>query len=71
MDKLFLVAFEALDGIDPDYTISDWKSVTREFFDQLCKAIPCPDETLYTELTPGLSVHSGAGMVGVAFVAAE
>jgi DegV family protein with EDD domain len=25
------------------------------------------NEMLYTELTPGLSVHSGAGMVGVAF----
>ena len=47
------------------------ESEAREFYDQLCKAIPCPDETLYTELTPGLSVHSGAGMVGVAFVAAE
>ena len=28
-------------------------------------------EVLYNELTPGLSVHSGAGMVGAAFIAAE
>jgi DegV family protein with EDD domain len=38
---------------------------------QLRAALDCPDEILVSELTPGLSVHGGAGMVGVAAVAAE
>lgn len=41
----------------------------RGFEERLRVAIDCPKEILYAELTPGLSVHSGAGMVGVAFVA--
>jgi DegV family protein with EDD domain len=47
------------------------ESDAREFYGQICKAIACPEETLYAELTPGLSVHSGAGMVGAAFLAAD
>lgn len=43
----------------------------EKFYDQFCKALPCPDEVIFTELSPGLSVHSGAGMVGAAFIVAE
>jgi DegV family protein with EDD domain len=41
----------------------------REFESQLRAALGCPDEILLANLSPGLSVHSGAGMVGVVAVA--
>jgi len=41
-------------------------------FEQLLREnLPCPDEILYVELTAGLSVHAGAGLVGVAFMLSE
>lgn len=41
----------------------------RAFTQQLCARLPFSGEPVYAELTPGLSVHAGAGLVGAVFVA--
>ncbi len=43
----------------------------KEFEAQLRDKVTCPDDILIADLTAGLAVHSGAGMVGVGFVLAE
>ena len=40
----------------------------NEFEARLCEAWSCPETRIRAEMTPGLSVHAGAGLVGVAFV---
>jgi fatty acid-binding protein DegV len=40
----------------------------QEFRAEIRNRMHCPDEILLAEVTPGLSVHSGAGMVGTVFV---
>jgi DegV family protein with EDD domain len=43
----------------------------HQFESLLRAALPCPDEILFTDIKPGLSIHSGAGMVTVVCVLAK
>jgi DegV family protein with EDD domain len=44
------------------------EDAAKQFEAQLRKCTNCPKDILLAEMTAGLSVHSGAGMVGVSFV---
>lgn len=47
----------------------DVEEEVRLFEAQLRANLTCPESVIMAELTPGLSVHSGAGLVGVTVVA--
>jgi DegV family protein with EDD domain len=54
--------------IESIYIIHVAASKAADEFEQLLRnAVPCPEYIQRTELTPGLSVHTGGGLVGVAF----
>jgi fatty acid-binding protein DegV len=38
-------------------------------FEQLVRSsVPCPEGGINTQISPGLSIHTGAGMVAMVFV---
>ena len=43
----------------------------RQFESLLRRALPCPDEITFVDVNPGLSCHTGVGMVAVVFVTAK
>jgi len=49
----------------------DVEDEARHFEAQLRANLTCPESVIMAELTPGLSVHSGAGLIGVTVVAAS
>lgn len=70
--RVIELATEALDGrpVERMAVIHvDAAAEARLYEEQLRTSLPCPEEIIVAELTPGLSVHSGAGLIGVTFVA--
>jgi len=46
----------------------DAQAMAEQFKSEIVSRMHCPQDILFVEVTPGLSVHSGAGMVGTVFV---
>jgi DegV family protein with EDD domain len=72
--RLVELVGEVLDGKQPErisFThVNNLKDVAY-FEEQLRASLPLPEETLTTEFTPGLSVHTGSGMIGAAILKGE
>ena len=43
----------------------------RQLEAMLRAELDCPEEMLFSDMNPGLSIHAGAGLVGVVFVAGK
>ena len=47
------------------------EAAARVFEQQLRASMVCPEDYILAELTPGLSVHTGSGIIGFSFVLSE
>jgi DegV family protein with EDD domain len=73
-NRVIELALEATGGREPEHLSVlhiNVPEAARQFEAQLRNAMPCPGEIRYVELTPGLSIHTGAGLVGVVLVTKE
>jgi DegV family protein with EDD domain len=69
--RLVELAHQSLAGTPPERMAFVHVGVpdqARAFQEQLCGTLPCPENVFTADLGAGLSVHAGAGLVGVAFV---
>ncbi len=69
--RVIELAADAAGGRPPDSLAivhSDAPSAARRFEGLFRERIVCPDEIIFAPLTPGLSVVSGPGLVGVVLV---
>jgi len=71
--RVIELTLETLEGRPPERLAVQHVAALEEaqaFKEQLCSVVRCPGEVIIAEFTPGLSVHTGAGMIGVAMVTA-